>query len=541
MLACVGMPKPFIAVVIATDTEFHACSDVAHREHKSRCFGSGQEIFLDFPSAFVVLRKIDAMGNLDAAVEVEAVLSRYHPLLVVSVGLCATPRKTSFAGAYCDLIVGTDVVYYGPVKKLARADQWRSRLFRSTFPESLAARIVAPPLSDYQWLVPPRTPSPNPRVIRGLYVSGESVIADAKAVEQLQASVLAAHGREIAAIEMEAAGIARACETLGTPFLLVKAVSDFASADKNDDWQRCAAGVSFAALLRWVQSITYDDLDAMSLARFFTMPSDPYARAIRVVRIAGSMLPTRGVLPGQVKDQGIDDLVTPWDRLSERFIASWLRTDGVGFFAEELPENRRDDEVLARGRWWVVDPVDGTQNLVAGRPEVGISVAMVSDGEIEFGVVGMPYRGIVVGASKHHGLEVDGLAWSRRRPIPRSLSDAVIGLPGDLRRLRSTRVEKLFMALLHRVAGVRVTGALAYDLACLAMGEIDARISTSAKTVDVAAGLHLVEQAGGIVTDLRGAPWVPGAVGVLAAASASLHASLREIVAGLDLFASESP
>ncbi|MBK7830358.1 inositol monophosphatase family protein [Nannocystis sp.] len=530
------MSKPIIAVLIATDSEFSACYGVAQGIFKSRvAFASKQEILLDFPSAFVFLRQIEAMGNLDAAVEVEGVLSRYHPLLVIGVGICATPKKSSFSGAHCDLIVGTEVVYYEPKKKLPRNEEWRPRYFRSSFPPELAQRIVAPPASDYQGLVPPRRASPNPRVFPGLYASGDGVISDPRTVDRLQASVQERYGREIAAIEMEAAGIARACETLGTPFLLVKAVSDHATSEKNDDWQRCAAGISFAAVLRWVQSISFDDLDMMSLARFAMLPTDPYAKAVRVVRVAGSMLPMRGVLPSQVIDQGIDDLVTPWDTLSERLIAAWLETDGVGFFAEELQQHRREDRVLARGRWWVVDPVDGTQNLVAGRPEVAISVALVDDGEVEFGIVGMPFRGIVVGASRQPGVEVDGLAWSRRRPVPRRLEEAVIGLPGDLRRLRTTGVDRLFSAILPRVAGIRVTGALAYDLAALAMGEIDARISTSAKTVDVAAGLFLVEQAGGIVTDLRGAPWVPGGIGLLAAASIPLHAALLEIVADLGL------
>lgn len=530
------MPKPIIAVLIATVAEFSACYDVAQGTFKSRvAFSSKQEILMDFPSAFIVLRRIEAMGNLDAAVEVEGVISRYHPLLVIGVGICATPRRSSFTGTHCDLIVGKRVVYYEPIKKLPRVEEWRPRLFDSSFPESLMCRIEAPPQSDFQEMVPARRRAPEPRVFHGLYASGERVISDPKTVERLQANVLDRFGQEIAAIEMEAAGIGRACETLGTPFVLVKAVSDFATADKNDEWQRCAAGVSFAATLRWIQSLTYDDLDMMSLARFATLPTDPYTKAVRVVRIAGSMLPTRGVLPSQVVDQGVDDLVTPWDTLSERFIAVWLQTDEVGFFAEEMKQHCFADSVLARGRWWVVDPVDGTQNLVAGRPEVGISVALMNEGEIEFGVVGMPYRGIVVGATRHPGVEVDGLAWTRRRPVPRRIEDAVIALPGDLRRLRATGLDRLYAALLPRAAGIRVTGALAYDLASLAMGEIDARVSTFAKTVDVAAGQRLVEQAGGIVTDIRGEPWQPGATGVVAAASESLHAALLEIVQGLAL------
>jgi fructose-1,6-bisphosphatase/inositol monophosphatase family enzyme len=82
----------------------------------------------------------------------------------------------------------------------------------------------------------------------------------------------------------------------------------------------------------------------------------------------------------------------------------------------------------------------------------------------------------------------------------------------------------------RKVAGIRVTGALAYDLACLVLGEIDARISTSAKLVDVAAGACLIRRNKGVVTDLLGNEWKPGSCTLVAARTKRLHDQLMDLL-----------
>ncbi len=76
---------------------------------------------------------------------------------------------------------------------------------------------------------------------------------------------------------------------------------------------------------------------------------------------------------------------------------------------------------------------------------------------------------------------------------------------------------------------MRITGALAYDLACIAIGELGARVSLDAKTVDVAAGAFLITQAGGKITDLDGEEWTTDSSTVLAARTSALHRTLLSI------------
>ena len=90
------------------------------------------------------------------------------------------------------------------------------------------------------------------------------------------------------------------------------------------------------------------------------------------------------------------------------------------------------------------------------------------------------------------------------------MSEAVIALPGDFRRLTGGEegilteegkcLQELVKLMISKAAGIRITGALAYDLGCMALGEVDARISTSVKFVDVAAGICLINSIHGKIT-----------------------------------------
>ncbi len=269
-------------------------------------------------------------------------------------------------------------------------------------------------------------------------------------------------------------------------------------------------------------------------AHYARPPEDPVllrlAKAKRLARLAGERLVRSPVPRSSVRDRGTDDLTTPADLESEDLLRRGLPEDGELFIGEETEQlDERHVQIEAHKSYWIVDPVDGTQNLVAGRPEVAVSIAYWQGTRPVFGVVHMPARDATVALWKDGVLEVNDLLWSLEYRPPSRLSDAVVALPGDLRRLGGTPVRDVFGRVLNRVAGVRVTGALAYDLACLALGEIDARISSSVKLVDVAAGIRLVRGMGGLVTDWEGRDWVPGAATLLASRSPEIHSELLGI------------
>jgi len=259
-------------------------------------------------------------------------------------------------------------------------------------------------------------------------------------------------------------------------------------------------------------------------------------KASAAAEAAGEWLLQVHVPPTLIGNRGVRGPATLFDCETEAFLRKKLRERGIAFIGEE--EESSDEEhvaIASSGRCWVVDPVDGTENLIAGRPEVAVSVAFVKNRQPVLGVIALPTRGLTVRCGVDKVLEVNARPWIPRRRPARSLEEAVVALPGDLWRLRHTPIESLVARILSQASAVRITGALAYDLACLALGEIDARISTSPKLVDVAAGVYLVRAVGGIVTDWEGNPWTPSSE-FLAARTAELHQDLlktcRKVLSG---------
>lgn len=522
------MSKPFVLVVLATNTEESACEALlSNWMRRFTAWGTDGSV-VEFPECFALFQRLEAMGNLDAAATVQEFIHRYHPALVLGVGICAAPPIGSRTRPYCTLMVGTEIVYYEPAKQLPNEEDWRPRLFRSTLPEALIDRMRAPNVDVIARLMPRGQSVEAPQLVRGLFAAGERVLADEKEADRLRHRILDYYDLKLEAIDMESAGIARACKAASTPFAIVKGVSDHATVSKSDAWQMPAATVAIAATVQWLGSLTDADIRQLIQCRKVEPQEDDLSRAESVSTVAGTMLPVRGVARRYVQDQATDDLVTLWDKEIQRFLEDTLPLSGDRFHGEEALAAAPEGFDLRSGRVWVVDPVDGTQNLVAGRPEIAISIALLKEGEPDLGVVCLPMRGLTISCCGERPLQVNGMEWFQQKRRPRRIEDAIVGLPGDLRRLRGTGVERLVNNLVDRAAGLRITGALAYDLACLSLGEIDARLSTSAKLHDVAAGVQLVRSIGGRVTDLHGAEWTLESTTLLAAATVDLHRELLE-------------
>lgn len=239
-----------------------------------------------------------------------------------------------------------------------------------------------------------------------------------------------------------------------------------------------------------------------------------------------------------IEDKDVDDFVTPLDRECEELLRAKLcdkRSLGrdMLFIGEEAEATNEHHVLIESDRdYWIVDPLDGTANAIDGRPEIAVSIALYRGAEPRLGVIHLPERLLTVCSGKNRPLSVNGFppALTQRRAT--CLKDATVAVPGDLRKLRDTPIEALMQEVLQQFASIRITGALAYDLAALALGEIDARISTCCKLVDIAAGIQLVESIGGAVSDWQGRPWKPGAR-LLAAGTHELHAELVALCCGI--------
>ncbi len=152
---------------------------------------------------------------------------------------------------------------------------------------------------------------------------------------------------------------------------------------------------------------------------------------------------------------------------------------------------------------WIIDPLDGTTNFLHGIPMFSISIALEREGQIVAGLVYNPIADEMFIAEKGQGAFLNDRRI--RVAVRRELAQAVVGtgIP-HIGRPGHQRFTAELGAVMNEVAGVRRMGSAALDLAWVAAGRLDAYWEANLAAWDVAAGIILVREAGGFVTDLTG-------------------------------------
>jgi len=203
----------------------------------------------------------------------------------------------------------------------------------------------------------------------------------------------------------------------------------------------------------------------------------------------------------QVSRKGPSDFVSSADLKVEKTLRQELKKarPGYGFLLEEEGEIGGED----KSHRWIIDPIDGTTNFLHGIPNFGISIALERDGELIAGVVYQP-----LGDEMYHAEKGAGAFLNERRlrvSARRKMEDAVLatGIPFHGRDGHESFLRELG-AVMKNVAGVRRFGSAALDLAYVAAGRCDAYWECGIKPWDIAAGIVLVREAGGYVTDYQG-------------------------------------
>jgi myo-inositol-1(or 4)-monophosphatase len=236
----------------------------------------------------------------------------------------------------------------------------------------------------------------------------------------------------------------------------------------------------------------------------------------------------------QVSRKGPADFVSQADQRAEQTLIEELRhaRPDWGFLVEETGVIEGDPEKPR----WIVDPLDGTSNFLHGVPHFAISIAVEdprgSQGkpEITHGLIYQPLTDESFWAEKGRGawLQDQRLRVSARR----DLSEALIatGIP-FLGHGNFAEWSRIFGAVAPEVAGIRRLGSAALDLAWVAAGRFDGFWESDLQPWDVAAGMILIREAGGFVTDYRGQDRALERNQFLAA-SDGLHSKLHKLVAG---------
>lgn len=221
------------------------------------------------------------------------------------------------------------------------------------------------------------------------------------------------------------------------------------------------------------------------------------------------------------KEKGVTDFVTDADIASQAAVRSVIETwfPQHGFIGEEQPTQNfppTDDRV-----YWIVDPLDGTTNYLHGFPVYAVSVAAVCGEELLAGVIFDPNTGNCFRAG--HGLG----AWCNGTRLSTSsvtrTGDALVAVSLPARVERNSRDLQDFVAATQVCQGVRRSGSAALNLAQLASGTLDAFWASHIHPWDVAAGVLMIREAGGIVSARDGGKFALWSPNFLAAAGAELH------------------
>lgn len=194
------------------------------------------------------------------------------------------------------------------------------------------------------------------------------------------------------------------------------------------------------------------------------------------------------------------DVVTEADKASERLIIDGIHSafPGHSVLAEESGRDGTDD-----AEWlWIIDPLDGTTNFNQGLPVFSVSIALQHNGVTVVGVVYAPYLGEMFTALKGNGAYLNGKPIHVRRNSDIGSMVVATGMPYDRDRHPDNNLDNISRVCL-RVRGTRRMGSAAIDLAYTAAGYYDAYWELNLNIWDVAAGILLVQEAGGVVGSLR--------------------------------------
>ena len=228
----------------------------------------------------------------------------------------------------------------------------------------------------------------------------------------------------------------------------------------------------------------------------------------------------------QVSMKGTSDFVTSADVKTEKLLRAELEKarPGYGFLMEEGGEIGGRDT----SHRWIIDPIDGTTNFIHGIPHFAISVGLERDGDIIAGVIYEPITDQLFSAEKGGGAFLNDrrLRVSARRKLDEALFATGIPFQG-----RPGHAEFLSTAakVMERTAGLRRMGAASLDMAYVAAGRYEGYWESGIKPWDIAAGIILVREAGGYVTDLKGGQDMLNSGGVVAG-NDQLHRPLLDLV-----------
>jgi myo-inositol-1(or 4)-monophosphatase len=254
--------------------------------------------------------------------------------------------------------------------------------------------------------------------------------------------------------------------------------------------------------------------------------NDYKAVAIRAAKEAGDILLQLAQSPLKYKMKSARDIQAEADLRAEAIIKSKIKTafPDHKILAEESGEEGENSEYL-----WVIDPLDGTINYTRGIEEYAVSIALCKNGEPILGVIYQPTLDRLVVAEKDGGAYLNGTKLTMNGESELANCLAATDTTSNLK-ARSYNFE-LLRKVADAVRHVRIFGSTSLHLARTAQSQIDFYFKTNCNYWDVAAGILIVEESGGTVTDMEGRPFTRESATILVGAG-GIHAEALRLVNG---------
>jgi myo-inositol-1(or 4)-monophosphatase len=203
----------------------------------------------------------------------------------------------------------------------------------------------------------------------------------------------------------------------------------------------------------------------------------------------------------QIEMKGLTDPVTETDKRSEKYIVSYIR--------EHYPEHSivAEESGFHQGTvnsCWYIDPLDGTVNFSHGIPFFSVSIGYAEDGDLKLSAVYDPMRDELFYAEKGKGAWLNDrrIKVTEQRELIRCLS--VTGFPYDQQSYEMQRGLELYKKFSLNAQACRRLGSAALDMCYVAAGRMDIYFEISVNSYDIAAGILLVQEAGGYITKFDG-------------------------------------
>ncbi|HHT9129990.1 MAG TPA: inositol monophosphatase family protein [Candidatus Brocadiaceae bacterium] len=208
----------------------------------------------------------------------------------------------------------------------------------------------------------------------------------------------------------------------------------------------------------------------------------------------------RKLCPSMINEKDKNDYVTDVDRRSEEIIKGHIKShfNNHDILAEESLVEKHSSPFL-----WIIDPLDGTLNYIHGLPSFAVSIALEIEGELTVGLIYEPLRENIYSAIKGRGAFKNGkrIHVSRTKTLNTSL--IATGFPFRIKDIIDPYL-KVFRELFMHATGIRRGGSACLDLAYTAEGIFGGFFECTLSPWDMAAGVLLVKEAGGVVTDFKG-------------------------------------